>query len=195
MDLLQNCIALQTALEELVGIARGKKTGDFVHSRIQAMTVLLNLFLDEDMSITWRKASVITAKTQGHGKTRAWTLQQWVLTYVCTWDLPLHQMGWKCTTALENEEISQEIQFALVERAKNGHSLNATILIEVVSSPEIQAQFLHLGIDKPFISECTAHCWLEKLGWQYGRQRNGMYINGHEHEDVVESHNDQQWLT
>ncbi len=75
MDLLRNCIALQTALEELVGIARGKKTEDFVHSCIQAMTVLLNLFLDKDMSITWRKASVIIAKTQGHGKTHVWTLQ------------------------------------------------------------------------------------------------------------------------
>ncbi len=95
-------------------------------------------------------------------------------------------MGWKCTTALENEEISQEIQFALVERAKNDCGLDATILIEVVSSPEIQARFLHLGIDKPSISEHTAHCWLEKLGWQYGRQWNGMYIDGHEREDVVE---------
>ncbi len=74
MDLLRNCVALRTALEELVGIARGKKTKDFVHSRIQAMTALLNLFLDEDMSITWRKASVITAKTQGHGKTCTQTL-------------------------------------------------------------------------------------------------------------------------
>ncbi len=87
---------------------------------------------------------------------------------------------------LENEEISQEIQFALVERAKNGCGLDATVLIEVVSSPEIQAQFLHLGIDKPSIPECTAHHWLEKLGWQYERQQNGMYIDGHKHEDIVE---------
>jgi hypothetical protein len=50
----------------------------------------------------------------------------------------------------------------------------------------MQAQFVQSGIDKQSISECTAHHWMEKLGWKYGKQKNGMYIDGHEREDVVE---------
>jgi hypothetical protein len=59
-------------------------------------------------------------------------------------------------------------------------------LIDVVSSDEMQAQFVQSGIDKQSISEHTAHRWMEKLGWKYGKQKNGMYIDGHEREDVVE---------
>jgi hypothetical protein len=94
-------------------------------------------------------------------------------------------MGWKQMTVLGDEEIAQEIQFALLEKAKNGH-LDATVLIDIVSSPDMQARFVSSGIDRPSVSEHTAHRWLAKLGWQYGKQRNGMYIDGHEREDVVE---------
>ena len=27
---------------------------------------------------------------------------------------------------------------------------------------------------------------MRKLDWRYGRKKNGMYIDGHEHEDVVQ---------
>jgi hypothetical protein len=99
--------------------------------------------------------------------------------------LPLHQLSWKHATVLGDEEVSQEIQFALVEKAKNGH-LDATVLIDVILSPEMQVRLRHLGIDRPSISECTARRWLAKLGWKYRKQRNGMYIDGHEHKDIVE---------
>jgi hypothetical protein len=32
----------------------------------------------------------------------------------------------------------------------------------------------------------TARRWLKKLDWRYGRKKNGMYIDGHEREDVVQ---------
>ena len=63
--------------------------------------------------------------------------------------------------------------------------IDATTLIDVVLSPEIQAWFVDSGIDKQAISECTAHHWLQHLSWCYGAMRNGMYLDGHEHEDVV----------
>jgi hypothetical protein len=31
----------------------------------------------------------------------------------------------------------------------------------------------------------TARRWLHKLSWGYQQKKNGMYIDGHEHEDVV----------
>ncbi|EIM84034.1 uncharacterized protein STEHIDRAFT_27887, partial [Stereum hirsutum FP-91666 SS1] len=41
------------------------------------------------------------------------------------------------------------------------------------------------GIHKPSITVNTACKWLAKMGWRYGRKRNGMYVDGHEREDVV----------
>jgi hypothetical protein len=42
-----------------------------------------------------------------------------------------------------------------------------------------------LGTKKYTISIRTARRWLKKLDWRYGRKRSGMYIDGHEREDVV----------
>ncbi|KAH8980098.1 hypothetical protein EDB92DRAFT_1762144, partial [Lactarius akahatsu] len=42
------------------------------------------------------------------------------------------------------------------------------------------------GIEKPSISEHMAHCWLGRLGWRYEKQKSSMYIDGHEHKDVVQ---------
>ena len=46
--------------------------------------------------------------------------------------------------------------------------------------------FPELGITpKHLISECTASWWLIKLGWQHMAVCKGVYMDGHEHEDVV----------
>jgi hypothetical protein len=63
------------------------------------------------------------------------------------------------------------IQFALVAKVKSGH-LDATVLMDVISSQEMQGQLVHAGIDRPSISVHTACCWLVKLRWQYRKQRN-----------------------
>jgi hypothetical protein len=73
----------------------------------------------------------------------------------------------------------------LSKRAQNGFLL-ATDVMEVVSSPEIQAQLLQAGIYWPLIAKSTACCWLGKLGWRHSRHQNGMYSDGHEQEDMVE---------
>lgn len=61
---------MRTAQEELVGLARDKKVGDFVHGCILTMEAVLNIFLDEDLWFTWTKVSIMVAKSQGHGPTR-----------------------------------------------------------------------------------------------------------------------------
>jgi hypothetical protein len=73
LDLLQNCVALQMAQAELAGLAREKTMGNIVHHRILAMEAVLNIFLDEELKFTWTKASIVVAKSQGHGPTHACT--------------------------------------------------------------------------------------------------------------------------
>ena len=183
LDTLQDHIALQMAQDELACMVKEKKTGDFIHCHILAMEAILNICLDDKLAFSWMKASIVVVKTQGHGPMHVQRILEWVIKFVHTWGLPLHKLSWKCATVLGDEEISQVIQFALVERVKKGH-LDVTVLINIISSPEMQVWFWDLGIDRPSISECTAHCWLVELGWQYGKKQNGMYIDRHEHEDM-----------
>ena len=78
------------------------------------------------------------------------------------------------------------MKLVLHEKGKNGFVM-ANDVVDIVSSPVMQAEFAQVGVHKPTISERTAHRWLSrKLGWRYGRHKNGMYIDGHERWDVVE---------
>ena len=45
-----------------------------------------------------------------------------------------------------------------------------------------------MGTKATTISIKTAQHWLKRMGWQYGKMPNGMYIDGHECEDIVEYH-------
>lgn len=43
-----------------------------------------------------------------------------------------------------------------------------------------------MGTRATSISRSMAQCWLRRMGLRYGKAPNGMYIDGHEHDDVVE---------
>ena len=109
LEILQDHVALQTAQEELRDMAKEKKRGNFTHSHILAMEAILNVFLDEDLQFTWKMASVIVAKSQECGTTRAQMIRVWVINFVHTRDLPLHQVSWKHATVLGDKELSQAI--------------------------------------------------------------------------------------
>ena len=73
----------------------------------------------------------------------------------------------------------------MAERAKHGF-LKAKNIMEVVASPKMQEVFMLKGISKQSISSRTALCWLERMGWSFGKLKNGLYLDGHERADVVE---------
>ena len=73
----------------------------------------------------------------------------------------------------------------VAEKARVGF-LKAQDIVEVIASPQMQEVFAQKCISKPSISSRTALCWLKKMGWSYGKIKNGMYLDGHEREDVVE---------
>lgn len=98
--------------------------------------------------------------------------------------LPSHRLGQVRWTVLCDEDIASEMKVRMVERSKKGF-IKAEDVANVVASPEMQLIFSEKGICKPSISTRTANRWLKKLDWRYQRARNGMYIDGHEREDVV----------
>jgi hypothetical protein len=148
------------------------------------MTGVLNLFLDPGLLYTWREASMVVAKAQGHGSTRARSIRTWVLDFVREGKLPLHSYGYTRQTALEDGEVLQEIQQELSEKSKVSF-IKAQDICDIVAGEKLQGLFFRLGIDKPSISLSTAQRWLAKMNWCYSKTKTGMYIDGHEREDVV----------
>ncbi len=70
LDLLCNHVVLLRAQEKLLPQSQDKRSLDVVYQAlISAMIGVLNLFLDPDLSYTWREASMIVTKVQGNGTT------------------------------------------------------------------------------------------------------------------------------
>ena len=127
---------------------------------------------------------MIVATAQGHGSTCACSIQTWVLDFVRKGTLPLHSYGYTRQTALKDEEVLHAIQEELSEKSKVGF-IKAQDVCQIVASEKLQILFSQLGISKPSISQSMAQRWLAKMEWRYSETKNGMYIDGHEREDVV----------
>jgi len=175
---------LYAACAELA-VEVGNKDLDLITwRRMQGMQGLLNLYLDEGLELSWRKTSELVSKTQGHGTTHARCIREWTVQFLQSKALPLRHLNQAHWTVLHDEDIASEIKLWMVEKSKQG-LLRADDLVNLVASPEMQKSFLEKGICKLSISKATATRWLQKLDWRYKSARNGMYIDGHEREDVV----------
>ena len=156
-----------------------------VRTRVAEMTGFLNLCTDTKTKYSWTKASEVVATMQGRGTNHARRIREWVFDFLKQGDLPLHNLKWTRPTLLDDEDIAGEIKSRITEKVGSGY-LKAEDVVEIVASPKMQAIFAQKGISKASISVKTAHRWLDKLGWTYGKLKNGMYIDGHERSDVVE---------
>jgi hypothetical protein len=184
VDLLQDCAGLRGVHNELALKARLGNLDTVLCGHIMAMVTLLNLFLDESLGYTWRQASEVVAKSEGHRTNHTWSIQQWTIHFAHTKELPTHQHSQTWLSVLNDKTVTHAIKEALGERAKS-RFLTAADVMEVVSGPDIQGQLAQAGIFRPSIAKSTACCWLGKLGWQHGKHQNRMYVDGHEREDVV----------
>lgn len=173
---------LQQARTELTVKSKDKVLDVFFRSRITAMVGVLNLYLDSQLSYSWREASLLAAKAAGHGVNHARNLRMWILRFINSGKLPLHRYGSYHSSILEDEDFSCDIQLHLLELGKKGY-ISAQDIVDYVATPEVQEQ---LGTKARTIHERTACRWLKKLSWRYTCKKKGMYVDGHERADVVE---------
>jgi hypothetical protein len=145
------------------------------------MVGTLNLYLDSELSYTWHQLSLLAAKAAGHGVHHTRTICTWIHQFLSHGKLPLHRYGCYHSSILQDEDFKQSIQLHLQGIAKDGY-VCAQDIVDCVTMPEMQEQ---LGTRWTGISIHMARCWLHNMEWQYGKKRTGMYIDGHEHEDVV----------
>ena len=176
--------ALRRARASLSVKSRDKKIDVFFRARISAMVGTLNLYLDPMLSYSWRQSSLLAAKAAGHGVNHARNLRTWIRRFLTNGKLPLHRYGTYHSSVLEDEDFAQNIQLHLVEIAKKGY-IRAQDVVDFVATPEMQEKLAKMGKPRG-ITRRTAQRWLKKLSWRYTKKRNGMYIDGHEREDVVE---------
>jgi len=146
------------------------------------MVAMLNFYLNPELSYSWRESSVLAAKALGHGVKHARNLRKWINVYLHSEKLPLHRYGTYHSSILEDEDFRRDVQLHLMEIAKNGY-IHAQDIVDYVATPEVQQR---LGTRARGIHIRTARRWLHKLSWRYRQKRKGMYIDGHEREDVVE---------
>lgn len=176
--------ALRRARVRLNLESRNKKIDVFFRARISAMAGTLNLYLDPMLSYSWRECSLLAAKAAGHGVYHARNIRTWIQRYLATQKLPLHRYGRFHSSILEDEDLAQDIQLHLTEIAKKGY-IRAQDVVDYIATPEVQERLATTG-KACGISLRTAQRWLKKLRWRYTKKKNGMYIDGHEQEDVVD---------
>ena len=147
------------------------------------MAGTLNLYLDPMLSYSWHECSLLAAKAAGHRVYHARNIWTWIRRYLATQKLLLHRYGRFHSSILEDEDLAQDIQLHLTEIAKKGY-IHAQDVVDYVATPEVQEHLTTTG-KAHGISLQTAQRWLRKLRWRYMKKKNGMYIDGHEQEDVV----------
>jgi len=174
---------LRRARAKLTVKSKDKLLDVFFRSRITGMLGTLNLYLDPELSYSWREASLLASKAAGHGMNHARNLRGWILTFLNSGKLPLHRYGTFHSSILQDEDIAQEIQLHLLEIGKTGY-IRAQDIVDYIAKPEVQEKLA--GKARTTIHHRTACRWLKKLNWRYTRKKNGMYVDGHERKDVIQ---------
>lgn len=159
---------------------KDKKLDVVLRARITVMLGTLNFYLNPDLTFTWRESSTLAAKAAGRSADYGRTMRRWLHQYLNTSQLPLHRYCHPHRSILDDEDLSETIHDHLMNIAKTGF-IRAQDIVDFISSKDMQDK---LG-GRMSISERTAWRWLHKLDWQYKKLSNGMYIDGHEREDVV----------
>ncbi|KAJ7302875.1 hypothetical protein DFH08DRAFT_722561 [Mycena albidolilacea] len=179
--------ALRRALKGLTMKAKDKRIDVFFRTRITSMVATVNLYLDENVACTWRQASMLAAKAQGRGTNHARNLRSWIHCFLSCGELPVHCYGEFHASLLEDEDFVSDLQTYLLEVAADSY-VSAQHIVDFVQTEEVQQRFegkTGYSGKKPTIGIRTAQHWLKKLDWRYGKKKKGMYIDGHEWEDVV----------
>ena len=177
----QNSKMLMDAIQHLA-----KRTGDkclnlVFCGRITAMLAFLWHYTAPGGAVGKKLCFWATAAGKGHGL--ACSLHIWVWEFLeDNTQLPVSLYGCHNKSQLQDEDLAEDIHLHLQGLGKK--YLSAMDIIRYLSVPNVK---VHLKLKKT-PSEHTAHRWMHAMNYHYNKQPTGMYINGHEHKDVVEYH-------
>ncbi|KAF7302004.1 RNF220 domain-containing protein [Mycena indigotica] len=182
----QDFVALRRAAAQLSVLSKDKKADVVFRTRLVSMHGTLNIYLSSAFNYTWRQASTLIAHSQGLGNHHARRIRDWLHTFLSTRKLPVHIISVNDgDSLLDDEDFALAIKLHLqTVCAKNKH-FRAQDIVDFVASAGMQERLETAGIQKRSISVRTARRWLKRMDWRFGARKNGMYVDGHEREDVV----------
>ncbi|KIJ31952.1 hypothetical protein M422DRAFT_266316 [Sphaerobolus stellatus SS14] len=139
-----------------------------------------NLGASADKDLGWREASFLAAKAAGCGNGFARSLRAWVWDYLeDETSLPNSEYG-NQKLQIHDEAIAQEIQLHLQSLKKK--YFTAMDIVRFLDQPEVKARLKFPRTP----TEHTCWSWLYAMEYHFSKSSKGMYIHGHECEDVVE---------
>lgn len=191
----QNLPALHCAKARLVVLVKKpSKLGVVLQAQLLAMLSTLNLFMDEDLGLSWQKASIVAAHAQGFtGEKQARNVCVWLHDFIhsnCT-KLPIPAYRGNTDSLLAAKDFANNLQLYLLKKRQE-RPITAQDVVKYCLLEDVQIK--HSPVK---ITERISQNWLYQMKWQYGKTPWGMYINRHEREDVVRYCNKfiEQWYT
>jgi hypothetical protein len=128
----------------------------------------------------WMAASIETAQSLARGLWFARCLRQWTCTFIEDAEtLPMNVYGTWNKSILDDEDLQQEI-FTHLQSV--GKYVCTADLVRFMEQPGVQKCF---GMKKGILGR-TACYWMNRLGYWWTLEPSGQYVDGHEHEDVVD---------
>ena len=158
-----------------------------VMERLSGMKLLCYNYVEmqkvKPTSSQWGAASLRTANSLGSNIYMARALRDWTHVFIADPEfIPEHHQN-RCTgrSHIDDDDFAQELHLHL---QSIGEYCTTEDIIRYVALPEILAKLNR----KATISHATAHCWMQKMGYQWTVRPHGQYADGHERPDVVNYH-------
>ncbi|KAG0696145.1 hypothetical protein DFH29DRAFT_984723 [Suillus ampliporus] len=128
----------------------------------------------------WSSAALQTEKFVGKGTHMSQTVQQWSKAYILDQgNLPLSKCSGDWTKSwINNEDLREEL---FTHHQSLGKYVTAMAVVDYLARSDVQHQY---QLSKT-ISLVTAQRWMENCGFRWTTAKNGQYVDGYKHSDVV----------
>lgn len=162
------------------GYKRTAVAGWPVH-QLRLIEQLLNCYTSpfSDTRDMWSESSrrVLIADGRKPSKTATQTLRTKAKHFILTHDVPDNPFSRWGTSIIDDEAFQQELCEHLQSKGKY---MKAYDIVAFTKQVAVQQKYRIKDI-----ALSTAHNWLEKLGFRWVRNHRGLYVDGHERDDVV----------
>ena len=158
------------------------KVNGWSKRHLQEIETMLNLYTGERSKVkgSWMAASAQAAQAHGQKPGHARSLRSHAKKFVELRMVPVNPFGaWTKSRIETDEEFAQDINLHLQSLGKY---VKAHDIVTYLNRPDVKLKW---GL-KTTISDATAKRWMHKLGYRWVKKHRGMYVDGHERDDVVQ---------
>jgi hypothetical protein len=151
-----------------------------LQSWLKLMEALLTLYATDIPGVglmAWQAVSMMVAQMHGCGKKKAASTRKWTRVFLkdCL-HLPINLYGSCDTSLLQKGDLSAELQEHLLSVRKH-----AQHILHYLKKPEVCKKYSV----KHTIGHNTACTWMKMMDYRWSKSKKGMYIDGHNCEDVL----------